>query len=143
MRNWPYIVGALVAVGGIAWLMASGEHVGIGHDTPAAPPPPPSGRGQLLGEGPITVFPGMTYFATVETNGSVDAAANVDRVKAKAEAEGFRDVVVSKTRIDHWPGTIDGDYFVRATFVGKAPRSFPRRKEVFLGSAVLRDAWEA
>lgn len=144
--QWPYVVGALAALAGIGLLMARGEPLGVGLPSPgaAATPPPPNGRGQILGSDPIMVFPGMTYFATVETNGSVDAAANEARVKAKAEAEGFRDVVVSKgARIANWPGTIVGDYFVRATFVGKSPKSFPRHVGVFLGSVNLLDAWEA
>lgn len=107
--------------------------------------------GGASGDGPVRVptgadlvaKPGRTYFATLQTNGTVNAAASVAGVKAKAEAEGFRDVVVSKVRIADWPGDVDGDYFVRGTFAGAEPKTFPRHVGVVLGSLNVLDVREA
>lgn len=142
-RDWPFYVGALGVAGAIAWLMARGEPVSSGRTTPkAAEDAPDTARGRIVGDGPIVAFPGMTYFVAVETNGSVDSVATVARVKAKAEAEGFRDVMVEEERPELWPITSEGDYFVRATFRGEAPKAFPRHVGVFMGSANLLDAVE-
>ncbi len=151
-KQWPYYVGAAGAVGLVAWLMARGDRVGSGLPVvPSGPTPPeqvppsmPGARGQLTGSAPVVVVSGRTYFVAAETNGDVAIAANPARIKAFAEAKGFRDVVVfEEDPPPPWPvSRVKADYYVRATYLGTAPQSFPRLVDRTFGSAKLLDVWE-
>ncbi len=113
---------------------------------PATPPMPLPGSGDQpvrILPGPLVMFPGRTYFAVLETNGSVAAAANPDRIKAKAEEMGFRDVAVFTQRPQFFPGDVKGDYYVRATYVNQQQQTLPVKTSVFLGSVVVLDAYVA
>jgi hypothetical protein len=142
--DWPYVLGAIGAAGFVGLLITRRDPIGVGLSTPAAAPPDAS-RGRIAGDAPITVFPGRTYFVAVETNGVVNAAANEARIKATAEKEGFRDVVVFRagSQPREWPVARLGDYAVRGTFRGAAPKAFQRHVGVFAGSVNLLDAFEA
>lgn len=114
---------------------------------PGAPPIAPPG---VVGEqpfrilpGPLTMLQGHTYFAVLETNGSASAAANPDRVKAKAEELGFRDVAVFTSRPPFFPGATKGDYYVRGTYQLADQKTLPQKSGVFLGSVVVLDAFVA
>lgn len=118
-----------------------------GSSSSSAPPfvpAAPGGAGEptQITQSPIQMQTGRTYFAVLEANGTVSAAANAERVKAEAEKQGFRDVAVFTTRPESFPGRATSDYYVRATYQG-APRSLPRKTSVFLGSVVVVDAWIA
>jgi len=145
MRQWPYLLGGGVVVGLVGLLITRREPLGSGvaASTPDAPPPD-AARGRIAGSAPVVVFPGMTYFAAIETNGSVDAAANEARIKSYAEREGFRDVAVFDLadKPVEWPLAALGDYVVRGTFKGATPKAFPRHVGVFAGSANLLDVVE-
>lgn len=145
MRQWPYLLGGGVLAGLVGLLITRRDPLGSGvaMSTPDAPPPA-AARGRIAGDAPVVVFPGSTYFAAVETNGAVDAVANLGRIKARAEGEGFRDVVVFDLadKPPEWPVAFLGDYVVRGTFAGKGPKAFPRHVGVFAGSANLLDVVE-
>lgn len=135
-------IGAVL--GGYALLRALDKGAPPSSVPPFVPPPPgasPGGFPIQITSGPLVALQGHTYFATLEANGTVAAAANPERIKARAEQEGFRDVVVFTSRPGNWPGTILGDYFVRATYVAPQQKEFQRTVSVFLGSLVLKDVW--
>lgn len=138
LPNWSlYALGAAI-VGVVGYSISIAPSVGA-----PLPPSPDGGPRRLLPfSAPIVVAAGRTYFVTLTTHGVLNAAG-ADDVKSRAEAEGFRDVVVSKVRIKDWPPLSSGDYFARATFVGKVPRTFPRHASVPLGSVDVVDVWEA
>lgn len=149
-RDWPYVLGALGVAGFIGLLITRRDPIGSGLATPGGssptPPQPASrSRGRIAGAAPVVVAPGMTYFAAIETNGAVNAAANEARIKARAETEGFHDVVVFKLdeKPPEWPVAALGDYVVRGTFGGAAPKAFQRHVGVFAGSVNLLDVFEA
>ncbi len=145
-RDWRVIAGGAGLLGGVAVLLVGGSRGWFFANAPASlPDPAPSTGGgpfQML-QPLLTVRPGRTYFAVLETNGSVSAAASPARVKSAAEGQGFRDVVVFTSRPENFPGLIAGDYYVRGTFRGAAARELPRKTSVFLGSLIVRDAWES
>lgn len=105
------------------------------------PPPPPAFRQVPIGT-TLTALPGHRYLVTIETNGSVNAAASESAVANYARDEHFTDVIVSKTKPAGWPSPASGDYYLTGTFSGPAPKTFDRKTGVFLGSVVVLDAWE-
>ena len=141
-RDWPWFLGAAGVAAVVGLVISRGEPVGTWREP--TPPPPPAPRGRLEGE-TIHAFPGRTYFAAVEANGSVGAAANVARIEEFARKQGFRDVLVLEAddAFSHWPvSNEDADYYVRGTFGGPEPKGFARETDVFLGSAKLLDVVE-
>jgi hypothetical protein len=148
-EQWPYLLGATGAAGFLALLITRREPIGVGTSavepsSPDAAPPPPAGRGRITSD-PVVAHNGMTYFAAVETNGVVSSAANVNRIKVRAESEGFHDVAVFKLgdKPPEWPVAALGDYVVRGTFGQAAPKAFDRHVSVFAGSVNLLDVFEA
>ncbi len=137
LPRWAYYLLGGGIVGTIAMAIARAPTVGA----PLAAAVD-GGPRRLPAGAPVVAKPGATYFVSLETHGVLNAAT-VAGVKSRAEAEGFRDVVVSTTRVDQWPALVEGDYFVRATFVGKAAKTFPRHVSVTFGSLDVLDAWEA
>ncbi len=139
-RDWRVLAGGggLLALVGLT--VATASRVG--------PPLPPGAKSgglkRLDGSSPIVPVAGRTYFAVVTTHGSANLAT-VGQFTDGARAEGFRDVVVSGSRIPGWPGSAEGDYYIRGTFVGPAKRfpSYPRHIGVTLGSVDVRDVWES
>jgi len=92
--------------------------------------------------GPLVVEPGRTYFAVVTTHGAANVATSA-QVEAYARKRGFADVAVFTDRPVAWPGSDEGDFYVRATYVAPVGREFPRHEGGFLGSGDVSDVWRA
>lgn len=142
-EHWLLLTTSSAGAIGFGWLLSSASSAAF-----VVPP----GPRRVADGGPVAVDPpapivverGHTYFAAVITHHGANAAT-VAAVKARAEKEGFRDVVVSPdVRPSHWPGTVAGaDYYVRGTYAGSAARAFPRVAGNFLGSVDVLDVWAA
>lgn len=122
---------------------SSGSAVAPTADPTIAPPGVTGEQPIRILPGPLVMLQGHTYFAVLEANGTVSAAANPDRVKAKAEELGFRDVAVFTERPPFFPGVTKGDYYVRGTYTLADQKTLPPKTSVFLGSVVVLDAFVA
>jgi hypothetical protein len=102
---------------------------------PVAPPAVP----RQIPDSPLTPEAGRLYRVVVNVNFPASLAAGVSDVKRQAEKSGFQDVLVSKTKPQGWPGSVNGDYYVTATYAG-GPASMARS---YLGGEVaIKDVWE-
>jgi hypothetical protein len=112
---------------------------------PEKPLGPPPGRGMLPKTKSVTVEPGRTYFVTLQTHGGANFAG-VDDAKKEAVARGFTDVVAFKTGQQPAPWPIShtvGDFAVRGTFSGAAPKTMLTHEGNFLGSVDVLEVFEA
>lgn len=129
--------GGLLALLGYA--MVTAQKVGA----PLAPGETSRGLRRLDGQSPIVPVLGRTYFAAVTTHGAANVATRGEII-AGAHGEGFADVIVVTKRITGWPGSAEGDYYLRATFVGpRKSASFARRYSGFGWSVDVADVWES
>jgi hypothetical protein len=105
---------------------------------PIAPPPVVQAPRQVS-DSPLTPEAGHLYRVVVNVSFPASLAAGVSDVKRQAEKNGFQDVAVSKTKPSGWPGSVNGDYYVTATYAG-GPASLARS---YLGGEVsIKDVWE-
>lgn len=144
MRFPEWLTWKVGAVGGgllaaLGYALATSAKVG----PPLAPGATSSGLRRLDGSAPIVPVLGRTYFATVTTHGLANAAT-IGEILDGAHGEGFADVVIVTKRITGWPGSAEGDYYVRATFRGpRKSAAFARRYSGFGWSVDVADVWES
>jgi len=109
------------------------------HPAVVPPPPPAVQAPRQVSDSPLSPEPGHLYRVVVNVNFPASLAAGVSDVKRQAEKNGFQDVVVAKTKPAGWPGSVNGDYYVTATYAG-GPASLARS---YLGGEVsIKDVWE-
>ncbi len=140
-RDWRVLAGG----GGLLALVGVTVATAVKVGPPLAPGARSAGLRRLDGSAPVVPVVGHTYFAVVTTHGSANVVSAA-QVAAYARDQGFRDVVVATKRISGWPGSTDGDFYVRGTFVGDSRAAapvYPRHVGVTLGSVDVRDVWES
>jgi hypothetical protein len=110
---------AFVGWGALVWFFSTPPDREIAREMPPAPPGPAPGRWVEVEARSVALAPGRRYRACLSVPWYVpDGLVTVDKIRERAAAEGFADLVATTTRPAGWPAACD--WMVEATYAGAA-----------------------